>query len=107
MADPTTVTVRDNPDAKRFEAEVDGRIAFAAYNRIAGGIVLAHTEVPRELEGRGIASQLFQAVVASLRAADQKVMPVCPVFALWLKKHAEAHDVVHPSYRSALGIPTD
>ena len=40
-----------------------------------------------------------------LRERGETVMPVCPVFALWLKKHAEAHDVVHPSYRSALGIP--
>ncbi|BBK29845.1 hypothetical protein EDC65_4905 [Stella humosa] len=107
MAEATNVIVRDNAEARRFEAVVDGRTAFAEYNRIAGGILLSHTEVPRELEGRGIASAIFRAVVASLREHDQKVMPVCPVFALWLKKHAEAHDVVQPSYRSAIGIPTE
>ena len=102
----TEPVVRDNAEAKRFEVVVDGRVAFAEYNRLSNGIVLTHTEVPQELEGRGLASAIFRAVVASLRAQHQTVMPVCPVFALWLKKHTEAHDVVHPSYRSAIGIPT-
>ncbi len=105
MGDRIIVTVRDNPAAKRFEAEVEGKVAFAEYNRMEGGIVLTHTEVPPELEGRGIASQIYQAVVAAMRASGQKVIPVCPVFAIYLKRHAEAHDVVHPSYHSALGIP--
>lgn len=101
-----TPQVRDNAEAKRFELEADGRIAFAEYNRLSTGIVLTHTEVPPELEGRGLASAIFRFVVQTMRDRGQTVMPVCPVFALWLKKHAEAHDVVHPSYRSALGIPT-
>lgn len=101
------ITVRDNPEAGRFEASVDGQVAFAAYNRLSTGIVLAHTEVPPALEGRGIASAIFRTVVATLRERGEMVMPVCPVFALWLKRHPEAHDVVHPSYRSALGLPTD
>lgn len=105
MADRIQVAVRDNADAKRFEATVEGKVAFAEYNRMEGGIVLTHTEVPAELEGRGIASQIFETVIAEMRARNQKVIPVCPVFALYLKRHAEAHDVVHPSYRSALGIP--
>ncbi|WP_374440377.1 GNAT family N-acetyltransferase [Stella sp.] len=102
---PEEPAVRDNAEARRFELAAEGRIAFAEYNRLSSGIVLTHTEVPPELEGRGFASAIFRFVVARLRERGETVMPVCPVFALWLKKHAEAHDVVHPSYRSALGIP--
>jgi len=100
-----TPVIRDNAEARRFEAAVDGRVAFAEYNRLSTGIVLTHTEVPPELEGRGIASAIFRFVVATLRERGETVMPVCPVFALWLRRHAEAHDVVHPSYRSAVGVP--
>ncbi|BBK39158.1 N-acetyltransferase [Allostella sp. ATCC 35155] len=101
------IAVRDNPEARRFEATIDGQVAFAEYNRLSTGIVLAHTEVPPALEGRGIASAIFRTVVATLRERQETVMPVCPVFALWLKRHPEAHDVVHPSYRSTLGIAAD
>ena len=37
------ITVRDNPEARRFEAAIDGQVAFAEYNRLSTGIVLAHT----------------------------------------------------------------
>lgn len=47
------IAVRDNPEARRFEATIDGQVAFAEYNRLSTGIVLAHTEVPPALEGRG------------------------------------------------------
>lgn len=106
MGEKMTVSVRDNPAAKRFEADLGGgKFAVAEYNRMEGGIVLTHTEVPPEFEGRGIASQLYQAVIAAMRASGQKVIPVCPVFAIYIKRHPEAHDVLHPSYRSTLGIP--
>ena len=75
------------------------------YNLVDGGIVIAHTEVPKPLEGRGIAGKLFQAALASAREEGRRVIPVCPVFALYLKRHPEAHDVIDPSFRRSLGLP--
>lgn len=101
MAD---VEVRNNPDHHRFEALVDGSLAIAEYNLIQGGIIFSHTEVPKQLEGRGIGSALIRTGLAHAREHGLKVMPICPFFAAFLKKHAEWHDLVHPSYRGALGI---
>jgi len=102
MAD--TPIISDNQAAHRFETTVDGHLAIAEYNLIAGGIVFTHTEVPKELEGRGIGSALIKHGLAEARARGLKVMPICPFFAAYMKKHAETHDLVHPSYRSVLGI---
>ena len=99
------IAIRDNREATRFEASVDGKIAVVDYNLIDGGIVVAHTEVPKALEGRGVAGKLFQAALASARAEGRRVIPVCPVFALYLKRHTEAHDLIDPSYRRSLGLP--
>ena len=105
MTGAMDVAVRDNRDATRFEAAVDGQVAVVEYNLIKDGIVVAHTEVPSPLEGRGIAGRLFAAVIATARHEARRVIPVCPVFALWLRRHPETHDVIDPSYRHALGLP--
>jgi predicted GNAT family acetyltransferase len=105
MRDGMDVTIRDNRDATRFEAAVDGKVGVVEYNLIKDGIVVAHTEVPPLLEGRGIAGRLFNAVIATARRESWRVIPVCPVFALWLQRHPETHDVIDPSYRRALGLP--
>jgi predicted GNAT family acetyltransferase len=97
--------IRDNREAKRFEATVEGKVAVLEYNLVDGGIVISHTEVPRALEGRGIASRLYVAALASARAEHRRVIPVCPVFALYVKRHPEAHDVLDPSFRRSLGLP--
>lgn len=101
MAD---VTVTHNPEKHRFEAIVDGHLAIAEYNLIRGGIVFTHTEVPKELEGRGVGSALVRAGLAHARENALKVTPICPFFAAYMKKHAETHDLVAPGFRSALGI---
>ena len=46
--------VRDARERQRFELEADGHVAFSTYERAAGVITILHTEVPKELGGRGI-----------------------------------------------------
>ena len=104
MTDKPPVEVTNNPAAHRFETTVEGHLAIAEYNLIKDGVVFTHTEVPKVLEGRGIGSALIKAGLAWARAENRKVMPQCPFFAAYMKKHTETHDLVHPSFRSALGI---
>ena len=59
----------DNAAAGRFELTVDGHTAFAAYKPAGHRIVFTHTEVPSELQGRGV-SRLLPDVEAELRARD-------------------------------------
>lgn len=99
-----TVTVTDNPSAQRFEAVVEGQTAFAEYRLIRGAIMFTHTEVPEALGGRGIGSALIRAGLKAARERELKVMPVCPFFAAWFGKHPEERDLLHPSYKTALGL---
>ena len=82
--------VIDNTDASRFELRADGWLAEIAYRVRGGRLVLAHTEVPLELEGRGIGGRLVTAAVD--RAAREKLtlVPLCPFARGWLERHPEA-----------------
>ena len=44
----------------RFEARVNGKIAFLAYLRTRQDLIFIHTEVPAELAGHGVGSKLGQ-----------------------------------------------
>lgn len=96
--------VIDNSAEGRFELHIDGHVAFAEYRLLASGILFPHTLVPEALEGRGIGSALVKYGLAYARENKLPVMPVCPFFAGYIQKHPEWHDVVHPDYRTALGI---
>ena len=51
----------DNAPRKRYEFRIDGLTPMIEYAKPADGvIVLTHTEVPRELAGRGIGSRLVE-----------------------------------------------
>lgn len=86
--------VTDKPDKMRFELEVDGHTAFAQYRRSGDRIVLTHTEVPRELAGRGIGSQLASGVFDILRGTGRKAVPECTFMAAYVAKHADLSDLV-------------
>jgi predicted GNAT family acetyltransferase len=96
--------VRDNPEARRYELEVDGQVAVMTYNLNPPQLMITETLVPEALEGRGLASRLAAAVVADVRARGLVLLPVCPYLAGWLQKHPEHADIVHPTYRGILGI---
>ncbi|HLJ21215.1 MAG TPA: N-acetyltransferase, partial [Stellaceae bacterium] len=52
------ITVRDNPKAHRFEAELDGLIAVADYRIAQDTVTFTHVGVPSQIEGRGVGSRL-------------------------------------------------
>ena len=96
--------IRDNAEAKRYELEVEGQTAVVIYNPVAGGLLITETIVPIPLEGRGIASRMARHVLADLKERGLLILPTCPFFAGYLKKHPEYADLVHPGYRAALGL---
>ena len=81
--------VIDNTDASRFELRADRRLAELVYRIRGNRLVLVHTEVPVELEGRGIGGRLVTAAVD--RAAREKLtlVPLCPFARGWLERHPE------------------
>ena len=53
-------SVRDNKPKNRFELDVEGQTAFANYRLTPQAVIITHTETPRNLRGRGIASELVK-----------------------------------------------
>jgi len=97
--------VRDNADRHRFEIDFgDGTLAFAAYMLSPGKITFTHTEVPERHGGKGFGTLLIKAALSSARERRLAVVPVCPFFAAYMKKHAEVQDLIDPSYRAIFGL---
>jgi predicted GNAT family acetyltransferase len=86
--------VRDNPDLWRYELEVDGKLAIAAYERRGGAIAFTHSEVPETLQGQGVASRLIAGALADVRRQGLKVVPICEFVAAYLDRHAEDQDLI-------------
>ena len=85
--------VRDNTERNRFELDADGHIAFSNYKRSDGLLTILHTEVPKELEGRGIGSALVRGLLEIARAQGLKVHAVCPFVKSYLDRHPEYSDL--------------
>lgn len=83
------LTVVDNPEETRFETHVDGHIAFVSYLRRGDTIFFTHTEVPKELEGRGLGSALARAVLERARSERWQVVARCPFIAKYVERHPE------------------
>jgi hypothetical protein len=95
----------DNVEKHRLEADLgDGSVAIAEYKLVPGKIVFTHTEVPPAHEGQGIGSALIRFGLAFTRERGLKVIPICPFFAAYFKKHAEEQDLLDPPFRKVLGL---
>ncbi len=87
----------DNKEAKRFELHVDGHMAIEDYDFFTTsqgepGIAYLHTEVPKELGGRGIASYFVKYLLEDAAAKNLRVKPICPYVKAYIDKHPEYQD---------------
>lgn len=90
----TPLQIRHNAESGRFEAIVDGLLCRADYRMHGDTMMLVHTEVPPNLEGHGIASQL---VAAAFRYAQENgfdVLPVCSYVRAWARRHPEVEPLL-------------
>jgi predicted GNAT family acetyltransferase len=86
-------TVRDNRALSRFEMDVEGKVAFANYRMTPQAVIITHTETPRALQGRGIASELVKGALDLIRADGRKVIAGCGFVVDYLHKHPEFADL--------------
>jgi predicted GNAT family acetyltransferase len=86
-------TIRDNKTLSRFELNVEGGLAFANYRLAPGKVIITHTETPRALRGRGIASELVKGALDLIRADGLKVVAGCGFVVDYLAKHPEYADL--------------
>jgi predicted GNAT family acetyltransferase len=79
--------VTDNQAGSRFELWVGGLLAELLYRRHGKRFVLIHTEVPDELEGRGLGGALVTAAIDRAAGEGMTVVPLCPFARGWLQRH--------------------
>lgn len=99
MAQPEGLQVEivriDQGKAGEYHAQVAGsphvgRLTWVAHEGPRGTVRVAeHTLVPRELEGRGIAGQLVQALIADAREQGFRVEPQCSYVEAQFRRHPD------------------
>ncbi len=91
--------VRLDLDAHRFVLEVDGGTAFIDVRTTPDGAwALTHTEVPKELGGRGVGTALVWGALDIARAQGRQVLPFCPFIHAYIKRHQGELDLVSENY---------
>jgi uncharacterized protein len=80
---------RDDARGKYY-AMIDGHEAHIRFAP-AGDRTLdfQHTEVPREVRGRGVADALVRHALEDVRARGERITPTCPFVKAFLAKHPE------------------
>lgn len=77
------------PDRNRFETTVEGVTAFVQYRLADNYLDIIHTIVPKQIEGRGIASILVGHAYDYALENGLKPMATCSYAVVWLMRHPE------------------
>jgi len=75
------------PEKSHFEVVEPEGTAVLVYELGDGEVVLAHTVVPDELEGRGVGTALARAGLAWAAQQHLAVVPQCSFVQAFLEKH--------------------
>ena len=84
----------DNEVKKRYEMPVEGFVGFIEYIKTKDEVYLTHTEVPRELEGKGIGSEMVRQALEDIERQGLRLVPLCPFVAVYLRRHPEWKRIV-------------
>lgn len=84
----------NNTEAQRFELKLDNKIAFIDYQIAAKTISMLHTEVPKELGGKGIGGMLAEKALDYATIHDLKVVPSCTFIADYIRKNPKYENLL-------------
>ncbi|GAA4319846.1 GNAT family N-acetyltransferase [Mucilaginibacter gynuensis] len=88
------VELINNEPVHNFELTVEGHRAFIDYLLKHDKYYLIHTEVPQELEGKGVAGALVEKAFTYIEAQGKKIVPLCVYIQGFLKRHPEWNRLV-------------
>ncbi len=78
-------------------------LGFAEYDPVGEhSILIKHTEVKPEFEGKGYGSELVRRMLDDVRQQGKTVIPICPYAMNFIRRHREFLDVVQPDMRAAI-----
>lgn len=86
--------VTHHPDAQEFSAELEGHRAVLQYRLRDGVMTIAHTGVPEEIGGHGVAAELMRVALETARANGWKVVPACAYAEAFMRRHPEHADLL-------------
>ena len=92
------VVIEENKVKKRFEGKVEDKLAIIDYIRAEDKMYLTHTEVPSELEGKGVASKMAKFALEQIKQEGLKLVPLCPFIASYVKRHTEYKEILAKGY---------
>ena len=85
---------RKNPLTNRYELDLEGKLAYLAYEeRPNGAVVFTSTFVPPELRGKNVAAILTRFALEDVRAQGLTVVPLCAYAAAYLERNPEYADL--------------
>ena len=84
----------DNREAKQYELSMEGPKPRIEYILARDNIYLTHTEVPKALEGQGIASKMVLMALKDIQSRNLTLIPMCPFVAMYIKRHPEWRKLV-------------
>lgn len=80
-------------------------MAFIDYRRDGRIVTMTHAEVPLALRGGGIGATLVAGALALVRARGERVVPLCPFVAHYIRRHPETQDLLAASGAATDGPP--
>ena len=89
------MNIKHNEAEHRFEITGDdAKPALLEYRLRGKQITLVHTEVPPEMEGKGIGGALAKRALEYAREHDLKVIPSCPFVTHYIERHPEYKSLI-------------
>lgn len=90
-----TLEIRDVPDERAYVAYIDGEWAGKAeYVTRDERRVFTHTEVDDAYKGAGVGTRLVRYALEDMRARGVAVVPLCPFFRAYIRRHPEYEGLV-------------
>ena len=83
------IMITNNQLAERFEIACGKHVAFLEYIITSGLMTLIHTEVPEELEGKGLGGKLVKFALEHAKQKNLQVDAECEFAQSYIKKHTE------------------
>ena len=85
----TEYKIINNEKLMHFEIHEGDDIAYLEYRFYKNDIALMHTEVPKSMEGKGVASALAEYAFKYAKENNKPVIVYCPFVAAYVKRHPE------------------